>query len=311
MKKFIIFFTFYLFFAFSSLSDENNIKILYKVNENVITNIDIINEVKYLKTLNKNFQNIENNQAIKFAENSLVREIIKKDEIEKFYEVNYNTDSINPFINQIFVNLGFNDQIEFESYISKIGITIKDIKKKLIIEKTWNQLIYEKYKNKIKIDNDKISKELDEVIKKNTFQKSFNLSEIVFAEKSKEKFKKKYEEILKSIKEIGFPNAATIHSVSDTSKTGGKIGWVKKNQLSKVIYEQIKNLKNNEFTKPINTAGGSIILLVNESKDVLTQEINKEEEISKMIKMERDRQLNEFSVIYYKKIESKSYVQKF
>ena len=104
----------------------------------------------------------------------------------------------------------------------------------MIIEKTWNQLIYEKYKNKIKIDNDKISKELDEVIKKNTFQKSFNLSEIVFAEKSKEKFKKKYEEILKSIKEIGFPNAATIHSVSDTSKTGGKIGWVKKNQLSKV-----------------------------------------------------------------------------
>ena len=144
MKKFIIFFTFFLFFAFSSLSDENNIKILYKVNENVITNIDIINEVKYLKTLNKNFQNIENNQAIKFAENSLVREIIKKDEIEKFYEVNYNTDSINPFINQIFVNLGFNDQIEFESYISKIGITIKDIKKKLKKEKKWNQLIYEK-----------------------------------------------------------------------------------------------------------------------------------------------------------------------
>ncbi len=189
-------------------------------------------------------------------------------------------------------------------------LKLKMLKKKLIIEKTWNQLIYERFKDKIKIDKNEISKKLDDLLENNSYQKSFKLSEIVFSEKDKQKFDKKYNEILSSIKNVGFKNTAVIHSISDTSRNGGEIGWINKNQLSDKIYSEIKNLKKDEFTNPILTAGGSIILQLNEIKEVLVKEIDKEKELKNIIKVERNRQLNEFSIIYYRKLENKSYVQK-
>tara|TARA_B100001057_G_scaffold181109_1_gene181820 strand:- start:10 stop:945 length:936 start_codon:yes stop_codon:yes gene_type:complete len=310
MKKFLIFIILFVGISFTALSNEMTTKILFKVNKNIITNVDIINEANYLKALNKNLQNIDVKQALLFAENSLIREIIKKDEIEKFYSVNYESSEIDIFINEIINNLGYDNEIEFKNYLSEYGIKIEDVKKKLIIEKTWNQLIYERFKDKIKIDKNEISKKLDDLLENNSYQKSFKLSEIVFSEKDKQKFDKKYNEILSSIKNVGFKNTAVIHSISDTSRNGGEIGWINKNQLSDKIYSEIKNLKKDEFTNPILTAGGNIILQLNEIKEVLVKEIDKEKELKNIIKVERNRQLNEFSIIYYRKLENKSYVQK-
>ena len=114
-----------------------------------------------------------------------------------------------------------------------------------------------------------------------------------------------------SINDIGFKKAAYIHSISDTSKNGGSIGWVNQNQLSKKILEQIQNLEIGSFTQPINTAGGSLILQVTDIKDVSSEQIDKDTELSKIISDEKNRQLNEFSVIHFKKTENKSYVKKF
>jgi len=193
----------------------------------------------------------------------------------------------------------------------KILNQIQDVKKKLAIENTWNQLIYEMFNKKVKINKDEISEKIENSLKNNQYQKSFNLSEIVFTGKNKSLLEKKYNQILLDIKNLGFEQAAVLHSVSETSKKGGKIGWINENQISKNIYNQIKKLSEGEYTPSINTVGGSIILKVNEKKDILADEIDKELELSNAIKIERNKQLNEFSMIYYKKIENKSYVKKF
>ena len=311
MKKLIIFAIFFFnLHQTQTLSDEK-VKIVYKVNNQIISNVDIIKETKYLLALNKNLQNIDDQQAINFAKNSLIREIIKKEEIEKFYKIDYKSQEIDNYINRLMKQLNFENIYDFEKYLSIHGIKIDDIRRKLIIERSWNSLIYEIYKDKVKVDEVEIKKKLDEFIKNNSLQKSFKLAEIIFSEKEKTSFQNKYNQIISDIKNLDFKRAAIIHSLSDTSKQGGEIGWIHQNQLNEQIFLQVKDLENGEYTKPLPTAGGSIILQVIDKKDIETKEIDKDFEISKIIKNEKNRQLNEYSLVYYKKLENKSYVKEF
>ena len=108
---------------------------------------------------------------------------------------------------------------------------------------------------------------------------------------------------------MGFNEAAIIHSISDTSRMGGEIGWIKQSQMSKKIFNEIKNLKIGVYSNPITTAGGNVILKINEIKEVANDQIDRDLELSNMIKSERNRQLKEYSIIHYKKIENISYVK--
>ena len=311
MKKIIIIIL--LFFCSSiqwTIANDNKIQIIYKVNENIISNIDINNEAKYLRALNKNFQNIEFNKLKEYAAQSLVKEFIKKDEIEKFYEIVYTSSEVDKYIDQLGTKLGFTNKSNFKSYLSQNGIQYNDVRKKFVIEKTWNSLIYEIYNKKVVINEKQILSKLEKIIKQNAFQETFRLSEIIFSASNKANFEKKYDKVLQDVEIMGFNQAAIIHSISDTANFGGEVGWVKESQLSKKIYDQIKNLEVNQLTKPIITPGGILILKVNEIKNTSNDGIDKELELSKITNAEKNRQLNEYSIIHFRKIENKSYVKK-
>ena len=286
-------------------------KIKFKVNNEIITNYDIIKEENYLKALNKTLKEIDQNKIKKIASNSLIKEKIKKREIEKHYVVNYESNVIEPIIDNFIRELNLANLNEFKNYLITFDFTIDELRKKLIVEQTWNKLIFDLYKDKIRINEDEIKLNLDKIESDKSNQKSFNLSEIVFIEDDKENYKKKYDEIISSINKIGFKDTASIYSVSTSSKTGGSIGWVNQNQLSKIILDEIISLEAAQVSKPILTPGGSIIIKVNEIKDVPFYEFNREEELAKIKLAEKNRQLNEFSVIHYKKIANKSYVENF
>ena len=313
MKKILIYtLIIYLQSIISVISKE--IKILYKINDSIITNHDIFEEINYLVSLNKNLTQLSNKQLSSNAEKSLIREIIKKDEISKFYEINYNeeikSEKIDLIIKNFRENMGFKSSQEFENYLKVKNIDINDLKKKFIIEQFWNQLIFDKYRNLVKIDSNKINSVLEKLIKSNSEVLSFNLSEIIFLEKNRKEIEKKSEEIITSIQTIGFKDSAVIHSISESSKLGGEIGWISENQISKKIFLAIKDLEIGEFSKPIITAGGIIFLKVNNKKKVNTS-VDKEEQRKRLISFEKDRILNEYSIIYYKEIENKAYVERF
>ncbi len=311
MKKLAIIFTFSLFFYNFSYSSEKSIIIKYKVNDDLITNFDIIKETKYLRALNKELENINNVQLNEFAENSLLREKIKQYEIEKYYDVNYSSEVVNNFIRGFMEKLNIKDISDFEMYLKNYETNIDEIRKKLVIEQLWNKMIVDIYKDSIVVDEKKISSTLEELIKKNKEQTAYELYEIFFSEKSKDDFEKKYNEIILSIKNSGFEKTALLYSMSNTSNSGGKIGWINQNQLSKKILANIKHLEPGSYTAPISTAGGSIILQVRNKKLVSVENIDKQLELSKIINTEKNRQLNEFSIIHFKKTETKSYVKKF
>ena len=311
MKKIIIFIIFFVTINLFSKTFGDTIIIKFKVNDDLITNYDIIKEAKYLTALNQELKNINDDQILELAKDSLIREKIKKYEIEKYYEVNYEAEAVNVFIDEMMKKNGFENKLNFETYLEQNETNLAELRKKLVIEQTWNKMIFDIYKDRIKIDKKKISNSLEKIISERKTQKSFNLNEIVFAEKDKESLKKKYNKIISSIENLGFKKTALIYSISETSKNGGQIGWINQNQLSDIILNFIKDLEIGSYTKPINTAGGSIILQVTDIKEISVQEIDKDAELSKIVSKEKNRQLNEFSVIHFKETENKSYVKKF
>ena len=107
--------------------------------------------------------------------------------------------------------------------------------------------------------------------------------------------------MVRSINEIGFENSAATYSFSESAKIGGDIGWINENSLNNDIKENINNLQIGEITKPMTLSNGILILkLVNTKK--LDTTIDIENELKKAINYERNRQLNQYSKIYYNKI---------
>ena len=280
----------------NSLAIEN--KIILKVNNEIITSVDVFNEAKYLKTLNKNLKNISDKEIIKLAKNSLLREKIKIIELSKYPEVSVNKEYLENIIKTIYTNLGLINKKQFLNYLGKYNIDIKVVEQKLSNEALWNQLIFEKFKDKIKINKDKIKKEIISLKKYST---TYNLNEILYNVKKKDEQEKIFLEIQESIKLNGFENTASLFSVSESSKTGGKIGWINEGSINKEILKRLVKLEVGEFTQPIQTPAGFLILnLVDKKKR--EQVFNIDEELSLRVKNLQNQQLNQFSNIYFNKI---------
>ena len=297
-KKIYIFFILFLLICKSAYSLEN--KILLKVDNEIITSIDIINESKYLKALNPEINNLTNDKIFEISKNSILRETIKKIEIlKRVKDVKIERKFLNKLIYNTYSKLGINSQEEFKKHLETYNIDINTVEDKISIEAIWNEFIYLKFSNKVKIDEEKLRQE----IKLNNISNNVSLFlyEIVFNEKDKESLKIKYELIKKDIAEKGFENAALIHSISDTSRIGGKVGWIKKNSLSKKIKDEIVKINIGEITNPITIPGGFLILNIKDKKQVI-EEINIEDELKNQISYNKNIQLNQFSTIYFNKI---------
>ena len=275
-------------------------KIIYKIENEIITNIDIKNEFKYLIALNNSLKELDKEKLLNISNQSIIREKIKKIEILKnFKEILLNEDYYELLLKNIYTRLNLKSTSEFEIYLKDYDLKIEDIKTKITIDALWNELIVKKYNSKIVIDEVKIKKK----ILKNSkiISKEYELAEIIFEVTSKDEIEKKYNQIVESINDIGFENSAATYSFSESAKIGGDIGWINGNSLNNNIRKNISNLKVGEFTKPIILSNGILILkLINIKNSETTIDI--ENELKKAINYERNRQLNQYSKIYYNKI---------
>ena len=277
----------------------SEIFIVAKINEEIITNLDLDFEKRYLVSLNPNLSNLDENRITEYAKNSLINERVKKIEINRVTKITTNETLLLKVITDIYSSIGISSLNEFESYLSKNNIDMERVKEKISIEIAWNNLIVKIFENEIEIDKDFMIKELEKF--NNQKVDNLLLSEIIFTINDKKELKLKYEEIEKSINEIGFEETARIYSLSDSKKNGGNLGWIYKNQLSKEIKDEINKIKIGDFTKPIVASGGFMILKLNDMKSE-NIEIDRDAQLKKMIEFERERQFTRFSTLYYKRI---------
>ena len=295
LSNFILIF----FLVLSSHSLEN--KIILKIDQDIITSLDIENEKNYLSALNPNIKELDDNKIFEISKNSLIREKIKKIEILK----NTNAARLdNNFLEKIietrYISLGLKTQNEFITYLKKFDIEISTVIKKIEIEALWNQMIFLKFSKNININKENLKKEIELNNNSNETRELF-LKEIVFNIQESSNLDKEYNLIKKSILETGFENTASLYSISDTAKTGGTLGWVNENSLSPKIKEALLRIDIKEYSEPITIPGGFLILQISE-KRIEKKKIDIEMELKKMINTETNRQLNQFSNIYYKKI---------
>ena len=295
-KKFLIF----LFVLICVQAQSIETKIIHTIQNEIITNIDIKNEFKYLVALNNSLKELDKEKIFNISNESVIREKIKKIEISKnFKEIKLKEDYSEYLLKNIYSRLNLKSINEFELYLKNYDLKIIDIEKKITIDALWNELIIKKYSSKVVINESTIKKEL---LKNSKIQsKEYQLSEIIFDVENKEEIKKKYKEVVKSINEIGFENSAATYSFSESAKIGGDIGWINENSLNNNIRKNISSLKVGEFTKPIILSNGILILkLINTKNSETTIDI--ENELKKAINYERNRRLNQYSKIYYNKI---------
>ena len=297
MKK--IFLTL-LFFLMLNQVQSIETRIIHNIQNEIITNIDIKNEFKYLIALNNSLQKLDKEKIYSISNESIIREKIKKIEILKnFKEIKINEDYSNLLIKNIYLRINLKSLNEFEKYLKSYGLTINDIKTKTAIDALWNELIMQKYGAKININKSKIE---EEILKNSKIQiKEYQLSEIIFEVINKDEIEKKYKEVVKSIDREGFENSAAIYSFSESAKIGGDIGWINENSLNNNIKKNIKDLKHGQITKPIILSNGILILRLEDTK-TSESNINVKNELKTAIIYERNRQLNEYSKIYYNKI---------
>ena len=304
MKKNIVTIIIIILLFINIVKAEDKIIIELQIENEILTNVDFLNEKNYLIALNNNLKNIPKNQLKQLARDSLIREKIKKIELSKFYDLNKKSKYMDEILADFYKRLNFSSEKEFHLYLKKYNLNLPDIKEKLKIETLWNELIYKKFNAQINIDEEKLKKKLS--LQKNLLTE-YSLGEILFELNSSEVLEKKYNLILKSIKESGFKSSAAIFSISDSSKFGGDLGWINETQLNEVLLKEIKSINVNELTKPIQAANGYLILKLNNKRQKEVK-INFEKTLKQMINKEKNRQLNQFSLIYYNKTKQSIFI---
>ena len=282
----------------NSLS-KTNVYIVLTVNEQILTNFDIKKESDYLKALNPSLTELPEKKILELSKESLIIEIIKKNEIEKIFSLEKTNPFVDDYLESIYKKLNFENEVDFENYLNNsANYSLDKVKQKLKIELMWNELIYLKYNKQVKINKVKLLEKINNL--KQEKLKEYQLSEIVFKKTKDQTINDQINKINLSISNIGFNNTANIFSITDSAKLGGKIGWVEESNLSKSISDKIANLQEGQYTEAIQIGNNYIILKVEKIRQ-RNISVNKDEELNNMIKFETNKQLNQFSKIFFDK----------
>tara|TARA_B110001450_G_scaffold158754_1_gene148095 strand:- start:13 stop:951 length:939 start_codon:yes stop_codon:yes gene_type:complete len=302
-----LFKTIILFFLIFVPTNAIEISIVTKVHNEIITNIDIENEYKYLIALNNELKNLKKKSILDLAKDSIIREKIKKNELIKYYTLDHTKDYLNDIMKNFYAQLNLQNIDEFENYLKQYDLRLNDVKKRIEIEVLWNQLIASKFEDQININKKVLEKKVNDRISKNEMLSEYDISEIVFQVDGNNNLKEKMNAISESIKVQGFKNTANIYSVAATSKFGGNLGWIKEGQLTDELNKLLKTMVIGEISQPMKIPNGYMILQMQNKREV-REEVDREKLLKDLIRFEKDKQYNRYSIMYYNKIKLNTYI---
>jgi peptidyl-prolyl cis-trans isomerase SurA len=290
-----------IFFCLFNISNGNEVKIKVKIDNEIITNIDIVNEKNYLIFLNPSLIELTIDTQNSIAKNSLIKEIIKKKELIKYFDISKDYSFINRIEKNLYEQKNFLNKDEYINFLNNNNLNYSLIREKLKLEALWNQLIFNKYSKSLKIDENLLKKRITMEFENSKSKYQYNLSEILFEDGLNNNFEKAFQKIKNSIESIGFENTATIYGISDSAKNGGLIGWVNGTQIAEEIRKKINSIIIGEISKPIKIPNGYLILKLNDKKEIKVK-LDLKKELDKLINIEKTKQLNNFSIIFYKRL---------
>ena len=299
LKK--VFFIFFLFYFSNHVFAKTETIILYKINDQIITNIDVNNEKKFLIFLNPNLKNLSNKQIENISKESLQNRKIKELELNKIFQLD-KQELINDFMDNFITQMNYKSKEDLIQKLNSFDLSYNYFEKNLVIDNLWREFIFNKFKSQIKININELKKQIKS--QKSDIEE-FDLSEILYKEKPGISIDTISNQIYEEINKSGFEAAASLFSISESKKFGGKLGWVKSNQISKEIFSEINKSKN--ITKPIKTKNGYLIIKINQ-KRITKEKINYELELNKLVNSETQKELNKLGYIYFNKIKKRTFI---
>tara|TARA_B100000287_G_C20666962_1_gene792051 strand:- start:134 stop:1060 length:927 start_codon:yes stop_codon:yes gene_type:complete len=278
-----------------------NSQIIFKINNEIITNIDIENEKKFLQFLNPKLKNLSNQKIESISINSIKNRVIKEIELRKYFELN--DSSLGMKYVQRFVSKSNYTNIEnLMNELSMKELNYKVFEKNFLIDNLWREFIFNRFKSKVNIDINKLKNEIND---QETEIEELNLSEILFIVKPNLKFDELKSNIYTEIEKSGFEAAASIYSISKSKDLGGRLGWIKSSQISKSIYSKINNIK--KISEPIKTNNGYLIIKVNDRRKI-NEKINLDAELKKLVEIETENELNKLGYIFFNKLKKRTFI---
>ena len=284
----------------SELFAKSKIEIIFKIEEYIVTNIDIENEIRFLIFLNPRLEGLNRNQIKQISKNSLKNRKIKEIELAKFIDLK--KENIGDNFIENYLSNSKQSKNQLIEQLNKVNLPYKFFEYNFIVDNVWRQFVYNKFRSQVKINLEDLK---NQIMSQNTKIEELNLSEILFENRTNENFNDLKSKIYSEIKKSGFEAAASIYSISESKNFGGNLGWVKSNQISKQIYDEINSGK--EITNPIKTNNAFLIIKVNDRREI-NQEINFDEELKKIINIETEKQLNKLGYIYFNKIKKRIFI---
>ena len=287
-----------------------NVEIILKIDEEIITNIDINHEINYLKFLNPKLKDINEKNLYNIAKSSIIREIIKEKELNKILNIDADYNLKNSIEKRLINNLSLKNIEELKYKIFESNLKYKTVFRKLKIESLWNQYIFEKFNTKVNINENYLKAQVKKQKENIKPKHEYYLFEILFELSEKKNLNEKLNLIKESINNRGFKNTANIYSISDTSNFGGEIGWIKQTQVPENILNKIKDLEKNEISDYIETPNGYLLLKFTEKRRI-AEKFNEQKNFNLLKQYETNRQLNQFSLIYYKRLKKNTIINEY
>ncbi len=284
-------------------------KIKYKIDEDIITNYDIYNERDYLIFLRPNLKELSNKEILEMSKNSLIREIIKKKELNRIFKNLPNDDLMTDMKSKLINYINVSNEDELRNKLIEYNLDYNLILEKLKYESLWNELIFKKFSSLVKVNEKNLRSELEKKIS-NIKKYEYNLSELLFEVEANETLDMKYKKIKEYISAKGFKNATYTFSISNSSNNGGEIGWVKETLLSDELSKIFRKMQKGQLTKPLKYPNGYLLIKINDIRD-LKEIIDIEKELKELVQYETRRQLNQYSILYYKKLKQNTSINEY
>lgn len=298
-----VFFFIFFVFNFSFLKGIEN-KIIAIVNNEPITSYELKNKILTKLILSNQIINQEIiDQSKSAAIKSLINVKLKKFEIDK-YKIKPDLNNINSHLNKISLNNIEALKQKFTDNSIDYQIFLNEVK----VELAWQQLIYSRYNNKVKIDENLINNELQELIKNRKKQNEYKLSEIEI-EITEENRDKAVNEVMKEIDSIGFDKTARKLSISSTAINNGNLGWVNSISLSKQMSDILSKMKINEISKPIATLNNVLFFKITDKRSVSANNLNIDDLKKNLIANKTNELFKLYSNNHLSKIRSSSFIK--
>ena len=292
--RIFIFILFSLFYFEKSFAEINN-SIIISVGNQPITKLDLLKEIKMVAILsNTNISNENKEQIKKLAVQSLINRTIKNQEIVKYGIENYDKKDLDQMISDTEKKLGLSRK-ELKNLFELQNLNYNS----LITDLKWNSLIFRLYKNKITLNTVELESQIRSEVENTKQNRIFYISEIVI-NLPEDGGNNAIKEVLESINNNGFENAAKKLSISSSAENGGKIGWFQETQLSKKIFSNIENIKVNEVGKPLIIDNTIVFIKKNDEK---TNDLDVEKIKQNLVSKEKEKKLRTFSKSHFSNLE--------